>query len=324
MVKNDIVLVTGGSGYIGSALVEKLLDEGVKVRVVDALIHGYNPLAIHYNNQNFEFIEGDLNDINIVRNSLEGVQSIVHLAAIVGDPACARNHEFSMKNNYEVTKSIVDLAAENGVQRLAFASTCSNYGIKSDNEICTEEATLNPVSVYAVSKVKSEEYIQGHTVNGLTATILRFSTAFGLSKRMRFDLLVNDFTKEAITNGRVSVYNGNSWRPYLHIFDIADAIIRVFNSDEKTVANQIFNIGDNGMNYTKQTIADMVEREIPGTIFSFETKGEDPRSYSVDFTKIRDVLGFKAGKSISDGIKEIKVALDSHIISDPENKKYYN
>ncbi|MBU0460624.1 MAG: NAD(P)-dependent oxidoreductase [Nanoarchaeota archaeon] len=324
MTNKEKILITGGAGYIGSTLVGLLMHEGYTVRVVDNLMHDPKSVLTYVNNPSFQFILGDLNDERVRNSVLEGINSVVHLAAIVGDPACSKNPEFSMKNNYGVTQALVDQSKSKGIQRFIFSSTCSNYGIKSDDEICTEETSVNPVSVYAVSKVKSEEYLLRKATNEFVPTSLRFSTVFGVSSRMRFDLLISDFTKEAVTKGEVLVYGEQFWRPYLHVRDISRAIVDVLQAESKLVSGQVFNVGNNKMNYRKKEIADLVQQEVPDAKFSFVRRDNDPRSYRVDFSKIQNILGFEPTKSIKDGIREVKAILESGVIVNPEDKIYYN
>ncbi len=226
--KNKKILVTGGAGYIGSVLTRLLLEKGYSVKVVDCLFWGGESLLGVFTNPNFEFIKGDVRDKNIHSKLLENVDGIVHLAAIVGDPACNADPELATSINWEGAKSLFDSAQESGVKNFVFASTCSNYGKMEDsNQLIDEDGALNPVSLYAKLKVKFEEYLLGSESKGMIATALRFSTAYGPSPRIRFDLTVNEFVKEIVLDRELVVFGEQFWRPYCHTQDLARACLKV-------------------------------------------------------------------------------------------------
>ena len=252
------ILVTGGAGYIGSTLVGMLLSKGYKVRAVDNLMYDTASLLPFGGDPDFEFIDGDLTDPRVRQAAVDRVDAIVHLAAIVGERAFDRDPALSMLTNYDATTALVDLAHRRDVRRFIFGSTCSNYGVRWEDGLCKEEDPLNPVSGYAVSKVRSEEYILDRTKNGFVPTILRFSTVFGVSSRMRFDLLINHFTKDAVTRRKVVVYGDQCWRPYLHVGDIGRAIMLVVEADKALVQDKVFNVGGQDLNYCKRAICDLV------------------------------------------------------------------
>ena len=223
------VLVTGGAGYLGSVVSSYLLLKGHKVRVLDSLLHGGHSLLGLYPNRNFEFICGDLREDLVLERSLVDINAIVHLAAIVGDPACAREPKVARSVNLDGSLRLFDLAKQLGIERFVFGSTCSNYGKMSDSlKYVNEDSELSPVSLYAENKVQVEQTLLDSDVDSdTTVTVLRFATAFGVSPRMRFDLTVNEFTMELLINRKLVVYGEQFWRPYIHVSDIAQAIALV-------------------------------------------------------------------------------------------------
>jgi nucleoside-diphosphate-sugar epimerase len=259
------ILVTGGAGYIGSVLIRKLIPYH-KVTVVDLK----EPVIPCSN------IKADIREFNRVDADL-----VIHLAAIVGDPACARQPELAREVNFDATVKLYEKS-----KRFVFASTCSNYG-KTD-EIVDENSPLNPVSLYAETKVEAEKALKD-------ATILRFATAYGVSPKMRYDLTVNEFTKEIIFGNELVVYGEQFWRPYCHVSDIADAII--MSMDYKGT----FNVG--GKNYRKKDIVEMILSEFPGRV-RYVKREEDPRDYRVSFERIK-TIGFRRRFDVLYGIREV-------------------
>src|SRR5580698_363159 len=248
------ILVTGGAGYIGSTLVPLLLAEGHQVRVLDALLHGGDSLLGVWSHPQLEFNRGELTDKATVQSAVSGIDAVVHLAAIVGDPACARNPELAQRVNLESSLGLIEASRKAGVNRFIFASTCSNYGkMKDADAYVDEESELSPVSLYAETKVAVEKALlsMGAT-DGWCPTPLRFATIFGVSTRMRFDLTVNEFTMEMITKKQLKVYGEQFWRPYVHVRDAARAMQLVLKSPTEKVAGRVFNVGSTDQNFQKQ------------------------------------------------------------------------
>ena len=223
------ILVTGGAGYVGSTLVPLLLEQGHRVRVLDVLLHGGTSLLSVWNHPSFEFVHADIRNSRGLEQSLEGVDAVVHLAAIVGDPACARQPDEAREINLDASLGLLEQCRRANVGRLVFASTCSNYGRMADaNGYVDESSTLAPVSLYAETKVAFEQALLDTQASAyLCATPLRFATVYGVSSRMRFDLTVNEFTKEMLTKKRLVVFGEQFWRPYVHVVDVARAIALV-------------------------------------------------------------------------------------------------
>jgi nucleoside-diphosphate-sugar epimerase len=324
-IPSSSILVTGGGGYIGSVVVDELLSRGHGVRVLDSLIHGSVPSLLHvWNHRNFDFVQGDIRDRGLTRGALEDVSAIVHLAAIVGDPACARQPSLAREVNLEGTRKLFDDAEAMGIRRVVFASTCSNYGMRDSGALATEEDELAPVSLYAETKVAAELDLLARS-NGVPATCcLRFATVYGASPRMRFDLTINEFTRDVCLGTDLVVFGEQFWRPYIHIRDAAQAVVLALESPDEKVARQVFNVGDTEENYRKLDIVELLKQRVPSAKIAFVHKDEDPRDYRVSFEKIKAQLGFRAERSVSDGIDEVIGLLQSGIIGDPYAAAYRN
>ena len=316
------MLVTGGAGYIGSVLVGHLLQKGYSVRVLDNLMYTGKSLLAYWEHPEFEFIYGDVNNAELLENALEETDYVVHLAAIVGDPASKKDVQLTRRVNCEASKKLIDKAVDQGIIKFIFVSTCSNYGISSPETYATEESPLRPLSPYAESKVEVEKYLMESTKT-FDYAILRLATAYGVSPRMRFDLTVNDFTMQMAIKGYLMVYGKEFWRPYVHISDIARAIRLVLKKPGGS-HREVFNVGDNRENYRKIDIVNMIAKYVPHAKVEFKGSGNDPRDYKVSFDKIKQVLGFSISRNVEDGIKEVLRLIDSKVITDFENKEYYN
>ncbi len=318
-------LVTGGSGYIGGMLVRELGEAGHEVRVLDSLLHGQDDIAAEQERAGVQVIRGDIRDGDARADALDGVEAIVHLAAIVGDPACARDPKVSDEVNVEATKSLVEDASSAGVQQLVFASTCSNYGRMADPNVpITEDGELRPVSLYAEQKVGMEQLILGGGGNGLAPTCLRFATVYGVGRRMRFDLTVNEFTRELWADRELEVFGEQFWRPYIHVRDAARAVLTVLEAPRERVAGQVFNAGRSGENYRKLDIVEEIGKQTDRGRVSYVHRDEDPRDYKVSFDKIRAELGFETLMTVPDGIGEVIAGLDAKAFGDPFDPRYRN
>ena len=290
---NEKVLITGGAGYIGSVVTRAMLNFGYEVVCVDKLAFGGESLLGLWCHPQFTFHHLDILDSQAFENILkaERPDAVIHLAAIVGDPACGQQPELARKINWEASKWLVDTCVNLGIERFIFASTCSNYGKMADADTyVTEESTLAPVSLYAELKVKLERYMleQMPKSETFTPTALRFSTVYGVSPRMRFDLTVNEFTKELFLGKELVVFGEQFWRPYCHVSDFARAIQSVLTAPREAVAYDVFNVGDTAENYTKQMIVDEIKYVIPAANIKYVKKNEDPRDYRVNFDKIKN------------------------------------
>ncbi|MCF6242658.1 MAG: NAD-dependent epimerase/dehydratase [Bacteroidales bacterium] len=320
------ILITGGAGYIGSVLARMVLRAGYKVRVLDNLRFGGEAIVDLLNDRNFEFIKGDTRNENDLKKAVAGMDYIAHLAAIVGDPACAKEPELAKETNLEASKKFYQIANEAGVKRFVFASTCSNYGKMNDGDtFVNEDSELAPVSLYAETKVATEQFLLAQNQNNTCKpTILRFSTVYGLSSRIRFDLTVNEFTKELALGRELVIFGEQFWRPYCHVVDLARAVQLVFESDIKKVAFDVFNVGDTHENYQKQMIVNEIKKQIPDAKIKYVKKNEDPRDYRVNFDKIKNKLGYSISMRVPDGIAQIIKVIKEGFLNNPDEAKYKN
>lgn len=321
----ETVLVTGGAGYIGSQLVRILLNEGYFVKTIDNLKYGGDALIDLYTNPKFEFIRGDICHESDVRKALKNVDAVCHLAAIVSDSTCKVFPEEATKVNVEASILLHKIIQESDVKRFIFTSTCSNYGKMSNpNLLLDESAELRPISHYAETKVAFEKYLLSQTDTTLCSTILRFSTVYGVSPRTRFDLTVNEFTRDVSVGKELQIYGEKFWRPYCHVFDLASAVALVLKSDENLVKNEVFNVGDTKENYTKEMLTKEIKKVIPNMVVTFMSRDEDPRDYRVNCDKIQIKLGFKITKNVPYGIAEIHNLIQCGLIGDSFSAKYKN
>jgi nucleoside-diphosphate-sugar epimerase len=300
------VVVVGGAGYIGSLVVELLLEAGQSVRVLDNLMYTRAPLESFLANPHFELIEGDVTDITKLTRAVRGASAVIHLSGLVGDPACAVDPEFTRHANIVATRMAKDVAQSLGVYRFIFASSCSVYGV-SEEEV-TETADLHPVSLYAQTKIDSERELLSACRDDFFVTVLRFATVFGHSRRPRFDLVGNLFTAQAMTEGRITVTGPRQRRPFIHVRDLARALVKVLQAEPALVQGQIYNVGDSRLNMTILQLAELVQRVAPkekAVTISVQEDVGDRRNYAVCFDKIRSQLGFQASILIEDGIREM-------------------
>ncbi|HLQ45292.1 MAG TPA: NAD(P)-dependent oxidoreductase, partial [Planctomycetaceae bacterium] len=301
--KIEDVLVVGGAGYIGSILTRQLLKAGYRVRVLDLELFGTLSLESVIHHPRLEVMNGDFRNVEDAARALRGMDAVCHLAAIVGDPACALDRETTIAVNYAAAKMMAQLAKANGVSKFVFASTCSVYG-DSEN-IMTEESSLNPVSLYATTKIDAERALLDTADDDFQPTILRFATAYGWSHRPRFDLVANLFSAQAVTDKKIRVFNGEQWRPFVHTRDIARACVLALEAPLSKIGRQIFNVGDESQNYTLEQLGQIVANAFPGTVVEDVRNNDDLRNYRVSFEKIRTVLGFKASVDLAEGVQEM-------------------
>ncbi|MFA8342830.1 MAG: NAD-dependent epimerase/dehydratase family protein [Rhodothermaceae bacterium] len=321
------VLVTGCAGYIGSVLTKLLLDNEYTVIGIDYLRFGEKSIEKFKNNLNFKFYKEDIRNSAEVKSIIlnEKPQAVVHLAAIVGDPACAQEPEIAESINWQASKFLFDICNDiDEIKRFIFASTCSNYGKMKEEFVC-EDSPLNPVSHYAKLKVKFEKYIlSSKTRKDFYPTALRFATVYGISERMRFDLTVNEFVRELTLGNELVIYGEQFWRPYCHVNDLAMGCLATLNAPENKINKEVFNVGDTGENYQKKMLADELIKVIPEAKISYVKKIEDPRDYKVNFDKIKKVLNYKISRRVPDGIQEVQNMLKNGEIENPNSTIYSN
>lgn len=305
------ILIVGGAGYIGSVLARELLAAGERVRVLDSLLYGNGAsIAALAEHPRFSFAHGDMRSPDDVRAALEGVDEVVLLAALVGDPVCKANPELAEETNLGGARNLLDASAEAGVKRFAFASTCSNYGLRTD-EPAKEDDELKPLSLYAETKVQMEgEILQRAGSVPYVPTVLRVATAFGISPRMRFDLTISEFTRELALGRELEVYDADTWRPYCHIEDTSRAIMTVLEAPEGDVGGEVFNVGSEAGNHTKRMVVDTALAAMGGEgEVKFTEGGFDARNYRVSFEKIETTLGWTARRTVSDSVEKLTEAI---------------
>jgi nucleoside-diphosphate-sugar epimerase len=320
------ILVTGGAGYIGSTLVSLLLADAHRVRVLDSLLHGGDSILGVWSHPEFEFIRGDIRDAALRKTALDKVDAVVHLAAIVGDPACARRPDEARAVNLDASLALIEECQNAGVSRFIFASTCSNYGRMKDPDVyVNENAELAPVSLYAETKVAIEKaLLQSGRNDKWCPTPLRFATVFGVGARMRFDLTVNEFTMEMLTKKRLQVFGEQFWRPYVHVRDAARGIQLVLGSKMEDLVSGVFNVGATDQNFQKQQLVEMIRPYATDAVVEFVHKTEDPRDYRVSFSRIHDQLGFRITRTVAQGIDEVAHLVRSNVIANLADGKYRN
>ena len=322
---NNILLV-GGAGYVGTVLTSHLLKKGYNVTVLDYFIYK-NQFAIqpYLGDPDYHIIYGDLSNINDLVKASRGVADVIILGGLVGDPITKKYPNESETINNKGIKTCIDFFKDKSINKLIFISTCSNYGLIKENEVADENFGLSPLSLYANAKVSNEEYLLSlkETAN-YTGVVLRFATAFGLSPRMRFDLSINEFTRDLFFGEELTVFDENTWRPYCHLRDFARLIEIVLNTEKEKVNFEVFNAGGDVNNFTKKMIVDEILKCIPEGKVKYGKQGSDPRNYKVSFIKVKNILGFEPVFKVSDGIIELINAFKIGLYSDSiVNKSKY-
>lgn len=326
-LNNRSVLIVGGAGYIGSVLTRRLISSGWSVRVLDKLLYGEDSLK-GLDDRKFTLIHGDAGVIDNIIRAIEGVDAVVYLAELVGDPACSLAPQSTLKTNYLAVTAMAHLCSHLNISRFVYTSSCSVYGASLNSEdFLSEKSALNPLSLYARMKASAEQAILSICAlpNPLfVPTILRLGTVFGYSYRPRFDLVINAFVKNAMQKGVIEVFGGKQWRPHIHVSDVAEAVLKVLNAPFDNVRGQIFNVGSNQMNCTIDDLADKVKDVFPNVEIVKKNSITDQRNYRVNFEKIEKILKFKASVGIKEGIIQLKDALRHKDLADLDDAKYSN
>jgi nucleoside-diphosphate-sugar epimerase len=307
------VLVVGGAGYIGSILTRRLLAAGHRVRVFDAFFYGGEAVSPLLADPAFELRHGDTRDAEAVALALDDIDVVVHLGELVGDPACGLDPDVTRTNNGVATQRLATMAAERGIRRFVYPSSCSVYG--ASEELVDEETVPNPVSLYAELKVENERALLGMHGDAFEPVILRLATVFGLSPRPRFDLVVNLLSAQAAVEGSIVVQGGRQWRPFVHVSDVADVLAACVTAPSANVSGKVLNVGSDAENYTIGAIAELVREAVPGTSVQY-TAEDDRRNYRVAFSRLAQAVGFGPTTSVSAGIAETRDALEAGAIAD--------
>ena len=331
MKETEHVLLTGGAGYIGSLLTSELLRQNYRVTLLDSLLFGGESLLPFMSHPNFHFIKSDVTEPRAIRDAFKKdwgrPKAVVHLAGIVGFPACqAVGKTVAWKYNVEATKLVYGQAADLGVERFVFASTYSNYGLSEDGSPVTEETPLNPQSLYAETKIAAEEYLLSQKDAPCAPLLFRFATLYGISPRTRFDLIVNQFVLEAFTKRQLIIYQRGYSRSFVHIRDVVRGVIMGLKAEQNKIRGQVFNLGTENGNYSKNDIVGFVLKRMPETVVEYKdlTFGGDMRDITVSFEKIKRVLGFETTLTVDDGVREVLFALKSGLIRNPTDDRYRN
>ena len=321
MASFESVLITGGAGYVGSVLTNELVKKKISVKVIDSLVFGDSGISTLIDSKEIEFFNIDIRQTDEVSSILKNVDCVIHLAAIVGDPLCKKIPQAARQINEFATKNLIKLSKKSGIKRFIFASTCSNYG--SSENVVNENSPVSPLSLYSECKVNSEKFLLSEKSDSFQPCVLRFATAHGLSPRMRFDLLLQEFLRDALVDKKISIFGQDFWRPLIHVEDMADACISSINSTSELISGQIYNVGSDEENYTKKQLAEIIQSYVSDTEIEIIESKIDPRNYKVSFDKIKTSLNFTTKKSVNDSITEILQAIDSGVLN-PRDSEFTN
>jgi len=312
------VFITGGAGYVGSALVPKLLNKGYKVTVFDLFIYG-NTLINH---KNLELIKGDIRDLKFLESKIKNFENVIHLACISNDPSFDLNPSLGKSINFDPFEGLIKICKDNGVKKFIYASSSSVYGIKSDPNV-NESFSLQPLTDYSKYKVMCEEILFKHNDKNFICSSIRPATVCGYSKRQRLDLVVNILTNHAYNKGEISVLGGSQLRPNINIKDMCNAYLHLLNVDEKLINGEAFNVGFE--NHPVEYLAEMVKETLDKNVEIKKLPSNDDRSYHISSEKISKVLNFSPTYSIKDAIVDLKSAFSKNLLTEPlSNEMYYN
>jgi nucleoside-diphosphate-sugar epimerase len=325
------VVITGGAGFIGSLLTGELLRLGYKVTVIDDLLFGGESLMGYLAHPNFHFAKANVIEPRALRSNLrsdwEKPIALVHLAAIVGFPACQSvGRQVAWRYNVEGTERVFEQAVALGVSRLVYASSYSNYGLSPDGQPVTEATPLTPQSLYAETKIAAERFLLAQSDASCAPLIYRLATLYGTSPRTRFDLIINQFVLEAYTKRELLIYQRGYSRSFIHIHDAVRGLILGLQAPDEKVRCQIYNLGSETGNYTKDQIVELVLKRMPETVVTYKdmTFGGDMRDITVSYKKIQRELGFQTRLTPDDGIREVLHAIRTGLISNPHDQHYRN
>jgi nucleoside-diphosphate-sugar epimerase len=316
------VLVIGGAGYLGAVLVAELLGAGYAVRVLDNFLYGRGALASLPPSDRIEVAEGDIRNIQTIVSALADVDAVVLLAAVVGDPASQTRPTQTIETNLLAAQAIAFACRSQQINRFLYASTCSVYG--QGDGLLTEQSALAPVSLYARTKIASEQSILALGDGTFSPTILRLGTLYGLSPRMRFDLVVNTMTMKAFVDRKITVFGGAQWRPLLHVRDAARAFVACLEAPLEAVGGAVFNVGSEEQNYQIAEIARLISDALGEIPITRQGSTLDARDYRVSFRRLRDVLGVTPRHTVAEAAREIYGCLSAGRIRNPLARVYFN
>lgn len=324
MAKNGLgtVLVTGGAGYVGAALVPALLREGYKVRVLDLYLYGEDVLDAVKRDPNLQQIKGDLRDSEVLDKAVPGCDAVIHLACISNDPSFELDPELGKSINYDAFVALVKVSKDYGVKRFIYASSSSVYGIKAEPNV-HEDLPLEPLTDYSKYKAMCEDVLLKEREPGFTTLIVRPSTVCGYSPRVRLDVIVNILTNHAINEKLIKVFGGEQMRPNIHIGDMVRLYKEALEWPAEKIDGKVYNVGYH--NFKVREIAEMVRKVVGPDTRIVTTPTDDNRSYHVSSERIRRDLGFEAGRSLEDAVRDLQKAFHANLIPNSmTDDRYYN
>ncbi len=315
------IMVTGGAGYVGALLTPRLLDAGWRVRVLDLLIYGREPLAAVADHPNLEIIEGDIREIDRVRRAVADCDVVIHLACISNDPSFELDPQLGKSINFDSLEPLVRAARDAGVRRFVYASSSSVYGIKQEENV-NEDMPLEPLTDYSKFKAMGEQVVQQHRTDDFVPVVLRPATLCGYSPRQRLDLTVNILTNHAVNNGVIKVFGGEQKRPNLHVDDMVDAYLHVLGLPDDVVAEKVWNVSH--VNHTVRRIAEIVRDMVgPDRVELTTVPTDDQRSYHVSAAKIEREVGFTPKRGVEDAVRDLIAAFDAKRLPDSMTDPLY-
>ena len=322
MADLQTILVTGGAGYVGSALVPKLLARGYRVKVLDLYIFGDHVLDAVKHHSSLEQIKGDIRNRTLLRQILPGCDAVIHLACISNDPSFELDPELGKAINFDCFPDLVAISKDSGVKRFIFASSSSVYGVKPEAQV-TEDLPLQPLTDYSKYKALCEEVLLRAGTSDFVVLVLRPATVCGYSTRLRLDLSVNILTNHAINKGRITVFGGNQMRPNIHIEDVCDLYINSLGWSAQTINGRTYNAGV--QNHTVMELAEIVRSVVGKRVEIATTPTDDHRSYHISSERIRTELGFVPKRTVQDAVRDLSKAFVTCLVPNPiENSLYYN
>lgn len=318
----ETVFVTGGAGYVGSALVPALLEEGYRVKVLDLYLYGENVLGAVKRDRRLEQIKGDMRDVALLRRVIPGSEAVIHLACISNDPSFELDPDLGKSINYDAFIDLVRVSRDSGVRRFIYASSSSVYGIKKEHNV-HEDLPLEPLTDYSKYKAMCEEVLMKERAPGFTTLIVRPSTVCGYSPRLRLDVIVNILTNHAVNDRRIKVFGGEQMRPNIHIDDMVRLYVDALKWSDEAIDGKVYNVGYH--NFKVREIAEMVRNVVGPDIDIVTTPTDDNRSYHVSSERIRRELGFSAERSLEDAVRDLQDAFKAGLICNSmSDDRYYN
>ena len=318
------IVILGGAGYIGTVLTDLLLKKKFAVVSIDSLKFGFEPIKSFLENRNFRFYKLNTSNSKDIAKIATNSFAVVDLSGLVGDPACSINKKNTLNSNYYNTKKIIDELKGKNIEKFIYASSCSVYGSSVGKQLINEKSKVKPISLYAELKIKCEKYLLSNSRLDFSPTILRLATVFGFSPRQRFDLVINLFTLFSFMGKKIQVFGGEQYRPNVHVYDVAVAILKSIKAKKKLTHKQIFNVGSTTQNKKIKDIAKIIARNHENTKIVVKKSMIDLRDYHIDFSKIKSVLAFNTKFSISSGSKDLFEKLRKNKILRKNLKKYSN